>query len=44
VSVVRILTAVVLPAPFGPSSPFTVPWGIDSDSPSRALIGPDLVL
>ena len=35
-SVVRIRTAVVLPAPLGPSSPHTVPAGTASDSPSSA--------
>ena len=36
-SVVRIRTAVVLPAPFGPSSPSTVPRGHRQvDAPQRA--------
>ena len=36
-SVVRILTAVDLPAPFGPSSANTVPAGTANDSPSSAV-------
>ena len=36
-SVVRILTVVDLPAPFGPSRPKTVPAGTAKLSPSRAL-------
>ena len=35
-SVVRILTVVDLPAPFGPSRPKTVPAGTAKLSPSRA--------
>ena len=32
----RIRTAVVLPAPLGPSSPSTVPVSTSSETPSRA--------
>ncbi len=37
--VVRILTVVDLPAPFGPSSANTLPAATSSDRPSRARIG-----
>src|SRR5688572_12723759 len=40
ISVARILTAVVLPAPFGPSSPHTAPAGTWRSKPSRALVFP----
>src|SRR6266480_148462 len=39
--VVRIRTAVVLPAPFGPSSPNTVPCGTSKSTPSRATTCPN---
>ena len=39
-SVVRIETAVVLPAPFGPSSPSTVPVGTERSRPSSATTSP----
>ncbi len=35
-SVVRILTVVVLPAPFGPSSAYTLPAATEKVSPSSA--------
>ena len=38
-SVVRILTVVDLPAPFGPSSPKTLPAATWIDNPSRACTG-----
>ena len=40
-SVVRIRTAVVLPAPLGPSSPSTDPAGTSRSTPSRARTSPD---
>ena len=43
-SVVRILTAVVLPAPFGPSRPKIVPSGTENVSPSSARTLPGYVL
>ena len=39
-SVVRIRTAVVLPAPFGPSSPRTIPVSAVRSTPSRATTLP----
>ena len=39
-SVVRMRTAVVLPAPLGPSSPQTVPRGTSKPTPSRATFSP----
>jgi len=39
-SVVRTFTAVVLPAPLGPSTPSTVPSGTRRSSPSSALTLP----
>src|SRR5690242_2122904 len=33
-------TRVVLPAPFGPSTPSTVPWRTSRSTPSRALVAP----
>ena len=39
-NVVRMRTAVVLPAPFGPSSPSTVPVGISRSMPSSARVDP----
>src|SRR5580704_17825013 len=43
-SVVRIRTAVVLPAPFGPRTPSTVPRGTDRSMPRSARTSPnDLV-
>ena len=39
-SVVRIRTAVVLPAPFGPSTPSTVPRGAARSSPASATVSP----
>src|SRR6516164_2643214 len=43
-SVVRIRTAVVLPAPFGPRTPSTVPCGTDRSIPRSARTSPnDLV-
>ena len=38
--VVRIRTAVVLPAPFGPSSPRIVPAGTAKSTPARAWVSP----
>src|SRR4051812_10783596 len=43
-SVVRIFTAVVFPAPFGPSRPNTVPSGTENVSPSSARTPPGYVL
>src|ERR1051326_4222055 len=43
-SVVRILTAVVFPAPFGPSRPKTVPDGTENVRPSSAVTSPGYVL
>src|SRR5690349_13532010 len=40
-NVVRIRTAVVFPAPFGPSRPRIVPSGTLRSSPSRALVEPN---
>ena len=40
VSVARQRTAVVLPAPFGPSSPCTEPAAIVRSNPSRACVAP----
>ena len=43
-NVVRMRTAVVLPAPFGPSTPSTVPRGTDRSMPRSACTSPnDLV-
>ena len=42
-SVVRIWTVVVFPAPFGPSTPSTVPSGTLSDIPSSAVTLPYLL-
>ena len=39
-NVVRIDTAVVLPAPFGPSSPTTVPSSTTRSRPARAVTSP----
>ena len=39
-SVVRIRTAVVLPAPFGPSSPSTWPRSIERSTPRSASVSP----
>ena len=39
--VVRMRTAVVLPAPFGPSRPQTVPRGTANETPSRATFSPN---
>lgn len=39
-SVDRICTVVVLPAPFGPSSANTVPDGIRRSMPSRTVLSP----
>ena len=39
--VVRMRTAVVLPAPFGPSSPSTVPASTPKDTPSSATTSPN---
>ncbi len=41
--VVRIRTAVVFPAPFGPSSPRTVPAGTAKSTPPRASVSPYLL-
>ena len=41
--VVRIRTAVVLPAPFGPSRPSTVAGGTSKSTPSRATTAPKLL-
>ena len=38
--VVRMRTAVVLPAPFGPSSPRIVPAWTENDTPARAWVSP----
>src|SRR5215469_12287485 len=44
IRVVRIRTAVVLPAPFGPRTPSTVPCGTDRSIPRSARTSPnDLV-
>ncbi len=40
-SVVRMRTAVVLPAPFGPSTPSTVPRGTDRSIPRSARTSPN---
>ncbi len=40
VRVVRIRTAVVLPAPFGPRTAVTVPVGTSRSMPSRAVVSP----
>ena len=37
-SVARIRTVVVLPAPLGPSSPKTIPWGISMLRSARATV------
>src|SRR5262249_23085570 len=43
-NVVRMRTAVVLPAPFGPRTPSTVPFGTDKSMPRSARTSPnDLV-
>ena len=39
-SVVRTRTVVVLPAPFGPSNPKTVPCSTSKLNPSRAITSP----
>ena len=39
-NVARIRTVVVLPAPFGPSTPSTVPSSTSSESPSSARTEP----
>ena len=39
-SVVRTRTAVVLPAPFGPSSPRIVPAGTSKETPASAWVSP----
>jgi hypothetical protein len=39
-NVARTRTAVVLPAPFGPSSPWTVPAGTATSNPSSAAVVP----
>ena len=39
-SVVRIDTAVVLPAPFGPSNPMTSPSATERSSPASAVTSP----
>ena len=39
-SVVRTRTAVVLPAPFGPSSPRMVPAGTEMSTPANAWVEP----
>ena len=41
--VVRIRTAVVLPAPFGPRSPSTVPAGTAKSTPPSASVSPYLL-
>src|SRR6185312_8475854 len=41
VSVVRMRTAVVLPAPFGPSTPRMAPRGTSRSSPASATVGPN---
>ncbi len=38
--VVRMRTAVVFPAPFGPSMPHTVPAGTSNETPSSAVFSP----
>ncbi len=43
-SVVRILINVVLPAPFGPSSPKNSPGRTSRSMPSSAVIGSGLAL
>ena len=40
VSVAKILIAVVLPAPFGPSMAYTPPLGTDRSRPSKARVVP----
>src|SRR2546425_732324 len=40
-SVVRMRTAVVLPAPLGPSRPRMLPWGTARSSPSSAVTSPN---
>ena len=40
-NVVRMRTAVVLPAPFGPSTPSTVPRGTDKSIPRSAWTSPN---
>ena len=39
-SVARIRTAVVLPAPFGPSTPSTVPGRAARSTPASAVVSP----
>src|SRR6185437_14555368 len=41
VSVVRMRTAVVVPAPFGPSTPRMAPRGTSGSSPASATVGPN---
>ena len=40
--VARIRTSVVFPAPFGPSSPSTFPAGAVRDTPSSAVVAPNV--
>src|SRR5204863_6956164 len=40
-SVARIRTSVVLPAPFGPSRPKTMPSGTSRSTPARAVVDPN---
>ncbi|WP_245721731.1 hypothetical protein [Nocardia crassostreae] len=39
-SVASTRTAVVFPAPFGPSSPYTIPSGTSRSNPSKAAVSP----
>ena len=39
-SVVKIRTAVVFPAPFGPRSPSTLPAGTEKLTPASARVSP----
>jgi hypothetical protein len=38
---IRILISVVFPAPFGPTSAWTAPWGTEKLSPSKAWTRPN---